>query len=98
MELAANCKNLTEVRNCIDELDKQIIGLIGKRHNYVKKAAEFKTDEQAVKAPDRFKNMLQKRRDWAKGENLNPDVIAKIYTDLVNYFIEEELTTWKQQK
>ena len=98
MELATDCKNLTEVRNCIDELDREIIKLIGKRYAYVKRAADFKTDEQAVRAPERFKNMLQKRRDWATEENLNPTVIAKLYTDLVNYFIEEELTTWKQEK
>lgn len=98
MKSATDCINLAEVRSCIDELDREIISLIGKRYTYVKKAADFKTDEQAVKAPERFKSMLEKRKDWAAEENLNPEVIANLFKDLVNYFIEEELTTWKQQK
>lgn len=98
MQVATDCKSLIEVRNCIDEIDREIVSLIGKRYNYVKKAATFKTDELTVKAPERFKNMLQNRRDWATEENLNPNVIAKVFKDLVNYFIEEELSTWKQQK
>ena len=39
--------------------------------------------------------MLKQRRIWAKSENLNPDIVENIYRDLVNYFIEEELKTWK---
>jgi len=35
--------------------------------------------------------MLQERRIWAENEGLNPDVIEKLYRDLVSYFIEEEL-------
>ena len=40
--------------------------------------------------------MLQRRRHWAEAEGLAPDAIEKMYSDLVNYFIEEELRTWKK--
>ena len=40
--------------------------------------------------------MLQRRRRWAEAEGLAPDAIEKMYSDLVNYFIEEELRTWKK--
>ena len=39
--------------------------------------------------------MLLQRREWATEEGLNPDAIEKMYTDLVNHFIEEELKFWK---
>ena len=39
--------------------------------------------------------MLQQRRVWAEEEGLNPDVIEKIYRDLVTYFIDEEMSRWK---
>jgi isochorismate pyruvate lyase len=42
--------------------------------------------------------MLDQRRIWAEQEGLNPDVIEKMYRDLVNYFIKEELKYWQEFK
>lgn len=98
MKKVDDCQNLTEVRNCIDEIDRELVGLIGKRYSYVKKASEFKVDVQHVKAPRRFASMLEKRKEWAKEENLSPEAVENLFRDLVNYFIEEELNTWKQQQ
>jgi isochorismate pyruvate lyase len=42
--------------------------------------------------------MLEKRRIWAQEEGLNPDVIEKLYRDLVTYFIEEELNYWQSNQ
>ncbi len=92
---AFECENITEIRVEIDAIDKQIVGLIGLRFEYVKAASKFKTSETAVKTPERFKAMLEKRRDWASEEGLNPDEIAKLFRDLVTHFIEEEMKHWK---
>ena len=48
-------------------------------------------------APDRFNAMLQQRREWASESGLNPDVVEKLYRDLVNHFIEEELKRYKSE-
>lgn len=95
MKTPADCSNLQEIRLEIDRIAREIIKLIGKRFEYVKAASKFKTDENSVKAPERFKSMLQQRRDWAEAEGLNADAIEKLYRDLVNYFIDEELKHWK---
>ena len=94
MKKPDRCENITEIRQEIDRLDRQILAIIGQRFGYVKAAAKFKTSETSVKAPERFQAMLQQRRIWAEEERLNPDVIEKIYRDLVTYFIEEELNRW----
>ena len=91
------CQNLIDIRNEIDTLDQNIILLIGKRFEYVKAATNFKKSEKGVRAPDRFMTMLKQRRTWAEQSGLNPDVIEKMYTDLVNYFIAEELKHWKDK-
>lgn len=39
--------------------------------------------------------MLQTRRQWAEENGLSADVIEKMYSDLVNYFIEEEMRGFK---
>lgn len=89
------CENMKDIHQEIDTIDQQIISLIGKRYQYVQAASKFKTSETSVKAPERFAAMLLERRKWAEMQSLDPDVIEKIYTDLVQYFIAEELKHWK---
>lgn len=91
------CENMAEIRTEIDSIDKNIISLIGKRYQYVKAAASFKTSETSVKASGRFSAMLIERRAWAEAAGLSADMIEKMYTDMVNYFIAEELKFWKEK-
>ena len=95
MKTPSECGNMTEIRAEIDCLDRQIITLLGQRFDYVKAAAKFKTSQASVRAAERFQAMLQQRRLWAESEGLNSDVIEKLYRDLVNHFIEEEMKHWQ---
>ena len=92
------CKNMTDIRSEIDTMDHDIISLLGKRFEYVKAAAKYKTSETSVKAPERFNAMLLKRREWASSNGLSPDAIEKMYRDLVNHFIAEEMKHWQSDK
>lgn len=97
MKKPEDCFNIGEIRQEIDAIDKEIIAALGRRFAYVQAAAKFKTSETSVKAPDRFNSMLQERRAWAEEAELNPEVIEKLYRDLVNYFIDEELKHWQDK-
>lgn len=97
MKLPDDCKDINEIRTEIDSIDKEIIAAIGMRYQYVRAASKFKKTEEGVKAPDRVKAMLLSRRAWAQEAGLNPDIIEKIYSDLVSYFVNEEMQHWKQQ-
>lgn len=90
-----NCSGMDDIRIEIDNMDRDIIAILGKRFEYVKAAAKFKTSETSVRAPDRFKAMLEQRRVWASSEGLSPDAIEKMYRDLVNHFIKEEMSKWQ---
>ncbi|RQW61193.1 isochorismate lyase [Vibrio viridaestus] len=92
-----NCSGMDEIRNEIDELDRLVITALDKRFEYVKAAAKFKTSISSVKAPERLKSMLIQRRVWAEEKGLHPDIIEKIYSDLVSYFISEEMTNWEAE-
>lgn len=92
-----DCKDMQDIRAEIDYLDRAVIALLGQRFKYVQAAAKFKTSATAVRAPERFTAMLQQRREWAIEEQLNPDAIAKLYSDLINHFIAEELHQWQQE-
>ncbi|MFD1629952.1 chorismate mutase [Pseudopedobacter beijingensis] len=93
-----DCNTLAEIRGNIDQIDREIIGMLAKRYGFVQKAAEFKKDEAGVKAADRVKDMLKTRRIWAEEENISPDLIEKIYANLVSCFIQEELNNWKTKQ
>lgn len=91
------CASLEDVRNAIDALDRAIIAFLGKRFDYVKAAAKFKTSEASVRAPMRLQSMLAERRLWADEEGLDPDVIERMYINLVDHFIEQEMAQWENQ-
>jgi len=89
---------MEDIRAEIDIMDQQIIKLLAQRFDYVKAAAKFKTSPDAVRAKARFDAMIQTRRQWASENGLSPDVIENIYTELVNYFISEEMKHWSVQQ
>lgn len=95
MKTPDQCQSMVDVRDEIDRLDRQIITLLGQRFVYVKVAAKFKTNETDVRAPERFQAMLKQRRAWALEEKLSADLIEKLYRDLVNHFIDEEMKHWQ---
>ena len=92
-----DCRDMQDIRAEIDRIDRSIIALLGERFAYVQAASQFKTSATSVRAPERFKAMLEQRRVWAREASLDPDVIANLYRDLVNYFIEEEMKRWQAE-
>lgn len=92
-----DCLSMEDIRIEIDNMDRDVIAILGKRFEYVKAASKFKTSETSVRAPERFKAMLAQRRDWASSEGLSPDAIEKMYRDLVNHFINEEMAKWQSE-
>lgn len=93
-----DCEDMEQIRNEIDKMDKNIIAILGKRFKYVEAAAKFKTSKTSVSAPERLKLMLETRRDWAVKEGLSPDAIEKMYSDLINHFIQQEMIKWQSLK
>ena len=54
----------------------------------MKEAAKFKTSEVSVRDPDRVQAMLQERRQWAKENDLNADVIEAENIDRHNVYMD----------
>ena len=58
MKTPDECADMGDIRAEIDRIDRDVIALFGQRFQYVQAAAQFKTSEESVKAPERFKAML----------------------------------------
>lgn len=90
-KLPLECTDISEVRNEIDNIDKEIIRLLATRFEYVKEVVKYKDGTaKGIEAADRKAAVFHTRREWAEQNGLNPDVIEDIYTKLVQYFIDEE--------
>lgn len=85
------CTNITEVRNEIDNIDREIIHLLATRFGYVREVVKYKSNTaSSIEASDRHKEVLMTRRKWAQEAGLSPDMIEDVYDRLVKYFISEE--------
>ena len=89
--MAVNCDSLGQVREKIDGLDRQIVGLIAERGAYVSQAARFKKDSDAVRAPQRVEQVIGKVRGLADELGANPDVTESVYRAMIAAFIQQEL-------
>ena len=97
MKQSNECRNIEDIRKEIDSIDLQIVKFIGKRSDYIRAASKYKKDWNAVKAADLVKSMLEKSRIWAKENDIEPDVVEKLFLNLVGYFISEEMKQWKKE-
>ncbi len=98
MKLAKDCLNIQEIRDCIDEMDYQILAAFGKRMEYVKEIVKFKTDRDGIVAHERQLELLQKRREWAAKFGLEPELFEEIYKMLINSNVEKELELFSDRQ
>ena len=89
---------IEETRAAIDLIDTEVIRLLGNRANFVHQIMKFKKNADEVRAPNRYAEVMQHRRDLAEGAGLNPDVIEGMYKLLVDHFIKEEMEILQNRK
>jgi chorismate mutase len=79
-----NKVQLNQLRDQIDQVDQQIISLLAKRMEVVDQVGKLKKQYQ-VKPLDasRWQQVVDARRQWAEDNQLNPDLIEKIW-DLIH--------------
>jgi isochorismate pyruvate lyase len=93
-----NCTNLTELRECVDKIDEQIIDLIAQRNSYIKQAATFKNSVDEVKSQDRIDQVIDNARHQALLKGLSPNLIAKIYKTMIDEMVELEIAEYRNTK
>ncbi|GAA3394280.1 chorismate mutase [Cryptosporangium minutisporangium] len=86
-----NGEQLAEIRAGIDDLDRQIVGLVAAREQLVRRAGQLKTDTAAVRAPDRVEQVIRKVRALAAEADANEDVVEATYRAMIAAFIDLEL-------
>jgi len=91
MEL--RCTSIEEVRQQIDQIDRQVVALLARRGHFVTQAAAFKKTTDDVRAPARVEQVITKVRGLASETGASPDVVERVYRAMIAAFIDEELKT-----
>lgn len=91
MEL--RCTSIEEVRQQIDQIDRQVVALLARRGNFVTQAAAFKKTTDDVRAPARVEQVIAKVRGLANEAGASADVVERVYRAMIAAFIDEELKT-----
>lgn len=98
MKSPKDCATIEDIRFAIDQLDQQIMSLLGNRFQYVKEIVRFKSTEEEIIAQKRYDEVLARRKELAIQNGLDPQVIEEVYKTLIHYFIAEELKLLKEKK
>ena len=97
MKLPHECRNIEEIRKEIDDIDHDILRLIGKRFSYIKEIIKYKNNPDDVKAKERHSEVISERRSFAESLDLDPDVIENIYQILMDYSIKTQIELLKNK-
>lgn len=97
MKKAKECANMQDIRLAIDTIDEKIVELIASRSEYVKVAAKFKKDENAVRDPERVKKVIESKKQLAEKLGASPVLIENLYAAMIDFFINEEMDEWKNK-
>ncbi|WP_345231879.1 chorismate mutase [Olivibacter ginsenosidimutans] len=82
---------MTVYRKKIDELDKEIIHLLGERMQAAKAIGAYKmTHKVAVVQPDRFNKVLQQAITEGKKEGLSETFVKRLYEDVHAESVRQE--------
>ncbi|MBA3677965.1 MAG: chorismate mutase [Sphingosinicella sp.] len=85
------CRTMTEVRHGVDEVDRQIIALLGERFRYMEAAARIKPSREMVRDEARKADVLEKVRRSAEGAGVDVRLAEGLYETLVEASIDFEL-------
>lgn len=74
---------LDDLREKIDELDRQILESLSKRMEVSKKIAKYKFENGlTILQQGRYDEILKNRRRQAEQNGLNPDFVIKVYNEI----------------
>lgn len=83
-DLGTAAPELRQARDLIDDLDRDIVRLVGRRQELVRRVKHTKDEKELpVRDPAREREVLRARRTWAAEDGLDPDAVARIFEGLM---------------
>jgi len=93
------CKSKEEIRNQIDQLDREIILHFAKRFEYVKEIVKYKENNpDAIIDLNRKNKAIDQRGDWAEELSLDKKTYENVFRIVVEHNILKEFEIIKKEK
>ncbi|MDB5078683.1 MAG: Prephenate dehydratase [Chloroflexi bacterium] len=83
-------ETLAGIRVSIDQIDAEIIRLLGERGKLVHKVGELKPHVGAVRVPERERQVVERAAHLAAENGLDAEFGRDLYHFLLNYFATRE--------
>jgi prephenate dehydrogenase len=75
---------LMETRDLIDEVDRELVRVIGRRIQLARRAGRIKRSRGvAIRDPERERALLRLRKAWAEAEGLDPTRVQRLFEGLI---------------
>ena len=83
---AERAPDLRETRELIDDLDRELVQLLGRRAQFSRRAGRAKANlGRAVLDSGREEQVIAARRRWAEEEGLDADGVAEIFRSVLRF-------------
>ena len=88
-------EELQKIRAEIDIVDEELVELISKRSRLVATAASLRSSVDELKDDERVDFVVQRARKKAIKLEISPNMIAKLFTIMVNDMVEREISEFR---
>ena len=85
------CRTLAEVRSAIDEVDNQIMALLGARFRFVEVAGRIKGSPDRISDDARNRQVLERMRTAAEAAGVPLALARELYAAVIKTSIEHQL-------
>ena len=89
-----NCETMEDVREGVDQLDRELVALLARRFGYMDAAARIKPEREDVRDEPRKAKVISAAMDHAKELGMPETVIAQMWEVLVECSIAYEFARW----
>ena len=88
---AKDCRNMRELREQIDLLDREIVNLLSRRAAYIDRASELKPGEGLpARIVERVEDVVSKVRAEAARAGIDPDLVEAVWRQMIEWSIARE--------
>ena len=93
----SDCTTMAEVRAGVDQVDRELVALLGRRFAYMDAAARIKAARGAVRDEARKAQVIANVRTHARAAGLPEDALAALWDRLVEASIAYELDAFDRR-
>jgi isochorismate pyruvate lyase len=91
-----DCRDMTDVRTGVDEIDRMLVALIARRQSYMDAAARIKTDRGVVRDEARINEVLAKVKAEAARHGLDWSIAEPVWREMMERCIAYEFDVWDE--